>query len=296
MKRKTRRILLFISIAAFLILSILVILYAMGYEYDFVQNKFLKTGSFELKTNVSADVYINDNFAGDTSFFGNYFSKGNLLPHVYALRVESDGYQAWQKLVKVEGGLVDSFPKVVLLPKDLSEDTVASSSIKTITIKQIEPEQNLAIIGNKQTIDAFNLSDGSKKTYKQPFPIPIILQKTDISAGIDSPDGGKKLIYDSHQISVEWTKDAGYQPFEKTGDSAVIIRFPQTITDVQWYADSEHLIANVGGILKFIEIDNRDGINVFDIATVDGPFYYDKDQDVIYKFDGNKLVKITLAG
>ncbi|MBI2669639.1 MAG: hypothetical protein HYX20_00610 [Candidatus Yanofskybacteria bacterium] len=79
------------------------------------------------------------------------------------------------------------------------------------------------------------------------------------------------------------------------GDIGLVTRFSQKIEDVQWYKDSEHLIVNVGGILKFIEIDDRGGINIFDIAAITGPFYYDRDQDAIFKFEGNKLVRISLS-
>jgi hypothetical protein len=50
----------------------------------------------------------------------------------------------------------------------------------------------------------------------------------------------------------------------------------------------------VGGILKFIEIDTRDGLNIFDVSPVSGPFYYDKDTDAIFKFEGKNLIKIRL--
>lgn len=286
MKKKTRRILFYFSVLIFLILSFLVVLFALGYQYDFVQNKFVKTGSLELKVNTSAEVYINDNFDGKTSFLGDYFSKSQLLPRVYNVRVQSDGYQSWQKLARVSGGFLTSFPEVVLLRKDFNEEMVASSSVSNISIRQFDPNNGLAFIGNKQKIESINLKNGEKKTIKQ-------LPKT-TAEDIDSPDGNKKVRFNEHEVWVEWTKDSNHQPFQKAGDTELITRFSQTITDAQWYKDSEHLIVNVGGILRFIEIDNRDGINIFDISTISGPFYYDKDQDAVFKFSGNKLIRINL--
>lgn len=290
MLKRTRRTFFYLSVLLFIILSYVVVLFALGYKYDFVQKKFFKTGSLEVKTNIAAQVYINDELAGDTSFLGDSYSKGRLLPRVFSLRLDSEGRQSWQKLVKVEAGFLSSFPKVVLVPDDFIEETVASSSLANITIKSFDRERGLALIGNKQKIEAISLKNGKVETLKQlPAAKPINEQE-----GVLSPDGNKLVLFTDHELWVKWVKDSSYQPYKKAGDSELITRFSQKILDIQWYKDSEHLIADIGGILKFIEIDNRGGLNIVDISVVSGPFYYDKDSDMAFKFVGKKLVKISL--
>lgn len=270
------------------------VLYALGYEYDFVQGVFLKTGSFDVKTNVSAQVYVNDNFAGKTSFLGDYFSQSRLLPRAYNVRVQAQDYQVWQKLVTVDAGFLTSFPKVILLPKVFQENVIASSSIpfKSITIERFDGDQKVALIGNKQKVDSIDLATGTEKPAK--LPLPSVITPNNYLIGTASPDGDKVVRFDNNEIWINWIKDSPYQPFKKAGDLELVTRFPQTISDIQWYKDSDHLIVSVGGLLKFIEIDDRDGINIFDISSVSGPFYYDNDKNIIYKFDNNKLVKINL--
>lgn len=133
MRKKTRRIFLGFSFIFFLIISSLAVLFALGYKYDFVQNKFFKTGSFEVTTNVSADVYINDELAGSTSFLGRTFSKSRLLPRVYSVRLQNEQYQPWQKTIGIEAGAFANFPRIVLIPQKLTEETIASSSLGGIS-------------------------------------------------------------------------------------------------------------------------------------------------------------------
>jgi hypothetical protein len=301
MKRKTRRILFFSSIFIFVIVSAFVVFYALGYQYDFVQSRFFKIGSFDIKTNVSSEIYVNDVLAGRTSFLSNYFSKSRLLPRAYSIRVQADNYQPWQKLIKVDAGFLTSFPKIILLPKNFQESIIASSSVKNITVARFDSDNGTAIIGNNQKMESINLQNGEIKPIKLPVVLPKnkTAQLKDIiqndQVGLVAPDGTKKVGFFNNEIRVYWIKDSTYQPFKKAGDSVIVTRFSQPVTDVQWYKDSGHLLVSVGGVLKLIEIDDRDGINTFDITTVSGAFYYDNNESV-YKFEGNKLIKISLFG
>ena len=188
-----------------------------------------------------------------------------------------------------------SFPKAVLIPENFKEETTASSSINNITIKKFDARGSSAIIGNKQKLESINLKTGEKKEAKQPMPeLTPSTEKTE-TIRIVSPDEEKNAWFNGYEIWVKWIKDANYQPYKLAGDTEFITRFSQKIEDVQWYKDSAHLIVNVGGILKLIEIDDRNGTNIFDITNIVGPFYYDRDQDAIFKFEGNKLVRVRLS-
>ena len=295
MKKRTRRILFYFSVLMFVLVGWLVLLFALGYKYDFVQNKFFKTGSFEIKTNASAQVYINDELAGSTSFLGDSYSKGRLLPRTYNIRVDSEGYQSWRKLIKIEAGFLSSFPKVVLMPQNFDEELVASSSLANIINREFDKEHSLAIVGNRQKTETINLKNGEKEILKQsPIPVTSVGPKITTPNYIISPDENKNLWFTDHEIWIKWIKDSRYQPYMLAGDEELVTRFSQKISDAQWYKDSEHLIVNAGGVLEFVEIDGRDGINIFDITTISGPFYYDRDMDAIFKFEGNKLLRIDL--
>src|SRR5437016_5063301 len=119
MKRSTRRFLFLISFAIFLLGGYIVVLYALGYEYDFNQAKFLKTGSFSLKTNIPAEVYLNNKLVGKTSFLSNGFSYTMLLPRAYTITVKHAGNTIWKKKISIQEGVLEDFPRIVLLPQKL---------------------------------------------------------------------------------------------------------------------------------------------------------------------------------
>jgi len=294
MRKKTRRLLFFTAVLLFVVIGCGAVLFALGYKYDFVHNKFLKIGSFELKTNVAAEVYVNDVLAGETSFLSNSFSKSRLLPRTYTVRVQNENYQSWQKLVKVEAGFFIYFPRVVLVPKNFNEEIIASSSISLISVKRFETESGLAIIGNKQKLESIDLKTGEVKPFKE-----IVKKETaplvDSDGSIISPDNTKTAWANDHEVWVKWLKDSDYQPFKKTGETEFVIRFSQKADDMQWYKDSSHLIVSSGSILKFVEIDKRGGVNINDISAISGPFYYDHGIDAIFKFEGNRVVRIGLS-
>jgi len=246
MSRKTREILFYSSVTIFVLLSAVVLVLALGYRYDFIRNKFVKTGSLRLTVNTDASVYINDQLSGATSFLSNSFTKKFLLPRTYDVRIEKSGYFSWQKHIEVEAGIFGDFSSIVILPKKLTEENV-----------------------------------------EKKFEFPV--DKT-----TKSPDDAKNLIFNKHEIWVEWLKDADYQPFKKSGEKELIARFSPQVYDVQWHKDSNHLFANVGGILKFIEIDTRDNVNIFDLSSAGDSFYYDKDSDAVYKIQNKKLYKLLL--
>ena len=128
MSKKTRWILFFIAAAAFIVISYAVVVFALGYKYDFAERKFVRMGSFRVIANTSADVYLNGKLAGDTSFISNEFSKGRLLSRTYTVRLQKDGYHKWEKKVPVIAGLFTDFPKIVLLPEKFETEKVATES------------------------------------------------------------------------------------------------------------------------------------------------------------------------
>lgn len=283
------------AVILFLLIGCGLIFFALGYKYDFVQKKFLKTGSIEFKFNSSTEVYINDELAGETSFLGDAFSKGGLLPRTYRIRSEKKDYLPWQKLVKVEAGFLASFPKIVLIPDFFEEKIVASSSISPITIKRFEKEGPLAIIGNKQKTESIDLKTGEVKPIKKgEISESALIGEVEVRY-IPSPDKEKTAWFNKREVWIKWEKDASYQPFQRAGDVEFVIRLNQDVEDIQWYEDSSHLFVSTGGILKFIEIDTRGGNNIFDISDIASPFYYSSNMDAIFKFEGNKLIKIDLS-
>ena len=247
MSKQTRWALFYTAVIVFLILSYAMVVFALGYQYDFVQNRFVRMGSLRVVANTGAEVYINNKLEGKTSFLSNNFSKGRLLPRIYTTRLEKDGYHTWEKKITVVAGFFTDVPKVVLLPLELPIEPAATSSF------------------------GFPMDDNAARETK-----------------------GKLLTFTDHEITIEWTDNADYQPYHRTGDREVIARFPQKINDVQWYKDRDHIFVASGGILYFMEIDKRGGINSYEITTLQSPFVYDADSNSIFKLANGGVVRLKL--
>ncbi len=296
MTKSFRRILFYLSLIIFLILGYTIVVFALGYKYDFTNNKLVKTGSFQVEANIVADVYINDVLAGKTSFISHNFSETFLLPRTYNVRLQSDGYYTWQKNIEINAGQLVEYPVIYLLPLKLPIITVASVSFVNNFSVRFDSNLDLAIATAGKKTEIINLLTGklSSSSLGLAISMPKTVNPKNSINEINSPDGNKTLWFNNHEIWIRWLNNSNYQPFKKKDDVELVTRFAQTINDVQWYKDSSYLIADIGGILKFIETDTRGGINTLDIASIFSPFYFSNKNSVLYFFEKNKLYKINI--
>lgn len=300
MGKGLRRLIFYLFLAIFLLFGSGVVVFALGYKYDFNNNRLVKTGSLQVKTNVSAEVFINEELAGKTSLITKSFSETFLLPKTYSVSVQRAEYQPWQKNIEVSVGQVIEFPVIYLLPVKPVSQVIASVSFENNFSVKFDPVSGLAIASSSGEIETVNLENGEVASSTlipiKSSPKTTGLETSSAQKEIKSPDSNKALWFTSHEIWIRWLNNSNHQPFKQKGETELITRFARTINDVQWYEDSEHLIANVGGTLKFLETDTRGGVNTFNIAVITSasPFYYDLKTNGIYYFDRNKLYKISI--
>ena len=81
-----------------------------------------------------------------------------------------------------------------------------------------------------------------------------------------SPNREKIVYFSDYEIRILYSEPELTQPWKSAGEKSFIARFSEKIGDVFWYG-SYHLIFNVGNKIKVAEIDDRDKINIADLAT-----------------------------
>lgn len=123
MTTRKRRILFFMSVLFFLLLTPILIEYSRGLRFDFENWQFVETGGFFFKIYAPTESQITiDNKPIKTtsafSYFNNAFIQ-NLSPKVYKVKISKDGYQSWEKFLKIDPELVTEAQNVVLMPKDI---------------------------------------------------------------------------------------------------------------------------------------------------------------------------------
>jgi len=128
-----RRVLLGISILLFLALAPLIILYSLGYSFDFAKSKIVPTGGIYVKAfPKGVKVYLDNALVKENSSYsvGTGILIKDLPENDYEIRIEKEGYYSWHKEVPVKSGFVTEF-KYVLLPEKNPEG--ALSTLKSIT-------------------------------------------------------------------------------------------------------------------------------------------------------------------
>src|SRR3989344_908151 len=126
MTSQSRKVLFIWAVALFILLSTLVLIFAFGFRYDFKNNVLTKTGSLVLKPNTEAQIFVDDELEGRTSFLNNTFSKKSLLPGKYKVKVQKDKHFSWQKEVEVKEGLVSDFSRIVLFSQSQVEQVAVN--------------------------------------------------------------------------------------------------------------------------------------------------------------------------
>lgn len=94
-----------------------------------------------------------------------------------------------------------------------------------------------------------------------------------ITANATSSDGQKVIEADNHEIWISFPKE------EK---KIFLTRFSETIGKVSWFNDY-YLIFNAGDKLKVAEIDDRDRLNIIDLAEFKTPeIFWDNSDGKLY--------------
>lgn len=109
--------------------------------------------------------------------------------------------------------------------------------------------------------------------------------------GMQFSDDGKKLLFwNSHEISVYFVRDWDVQPIRKEDELTNITRYGDSIDNIQWYKDYEHVIFNSGRYTKITELDPRDHRNSADMfnTTLESSFIrYNKSLEILYFTEKN---------
>jgi len=85
-----------------------------------------------------------------------------------------------------------------------------------------------------------------------------------------SPDLQKMVYFNDYEIWVLFLEKKYDQPQKEAGEKLFITRFSEKIDNLFWYT-SHYLIFNVGDKIKVVEIDDRDKINIVDLAEFKKP-------------------------
>ncbi|MFY9461580.1 MAG: hypothetical protein WAP51_00050 [Candidatus Sungiibacteriota bacterium] len=162
-----RRIIFYLVVLLFLVITPLVALYSTGYKFDLKTRQLLPTGGIFIKTNQAGfKVFINGELAKQASFFSNGALVIDLKPDLYLVRIEKEGFKSWQRFVHVSGESVSESRFIMLFPEKIPEKEILDLSRRGLTIDEfsiLEKSPWVAIRVNerKQLIYLFDRDTGA---------------------------------------------------------------------------------------------------------------------------------------
>ncbi len=116
LNRPIRLVIMFFLIILFLIISPLIILYTMGYRYNFDNKEIKKTGVISIDAEPDdALVFVNNELIKKSM----PMRLTNIPPGTYNLRIEKNGYWDWNKDITVESTKTTYIKEITLFKKSL---------------------------------------------------------------------------------------------------------------------------------------------------------------------------------
>ncbi len=102
---------------------------------------------------------------------------------------------------------------------------------------------------------------------------------------ITSPDFQKIAYFTDFEINILFLDNIAGQPQRKYGESVFLTRFSEKIDNINWYT-SHYLVFSVSDRIKVMEIDNRDNINIVQLAEF-------KEPKISFSFPEKKLYLLS---
>lgn len=127
MKRPTRTFLFLLFVLLFIVITPAILAYSQGYRIDWKKKMLVQTGALFLAPRPApAELSLDGKFKKiSNTVFQNVFV-GNLIPKSYLVQVSKPNYHTWQKKLSVSSKLVSEARNILLVPKNLQPEVVAS--------------------------------------------------------------------------------------------------------------------------------------------------------------------------
>ena len=161
-----------------------------------------------------------------------------------------------EKIFNGEHYYLDNFGNLFRGKEKLTEKVFP---VKAETDYDLEIFQNFVFLREEKTLYKFNSDSKSfEKFFEEINDLKI------------SPDSKKMVYFSNQEVWVLFLKDVVSQPEKKAGERILIARLSEKIGDIFWL-NNNYLIFNAGDKIKISEIDDRDRINIVDIAEIKKP-------------------------
>lgn len=278
-EQRIRAFLFYLSVTVFFAGLPSILSFALGYKFNPHTFKFTKTGIISLKTQPEgASVYLN----GGLLDVKTPATIGELLPGSYSIKLELKQHYPWLSQVNVEPRKVSRLEKIILFPNRMH-----ITQLNQERVSFFWPDQdNKRIYYLNQGENILYRSNLEGERFEEVGSLPERFLSPPRELKI-SPDKGKMLIYNAHQISVLYLTAQGDLSYARP---SVILDYPQRqIKDVFWHSKSYYLIVVTDMDIEVLEIEAKPNpINLVNLNKRSHSVFYDINDDTLYFMDSQK--------
>ncbi len=149
MKRSYRRALFFVALLVFMAITPVVILYALGYRTSFTAADPVPVGVLLIESEPSrATVYADEKEVGQTPH-----ALSNIRAGSVTIRIEKEGYKAWQKNVQISPGRATEIRDIRLFPAALEPRPLTNN----VRLFSVSPNRRLlAVVHTNNTLTIYD--------------------------------------------------------------------------------------------------------------------------------------------
>jgi len=217
MSKKLRFFILFFGTLLFIITAPILIAYSIGYRYDFENKRVVKKGVLVLwAENSDVEILINDEKIENTEtkssgLINKYLnSKGSLfeielLPGSYTIKLQKEGYVAWEKRLNIKSGYATIADGIHLFPENPEIKKIGGENIQIASFAEdgkkaywIEEDSSLTVFdfSKKKVETALSQKDIKGLTLDKNFLFVSKDSKSILFKALDSKRNTHFLILD----------------------------------------------------------------------------------------------------
>ncbi len=132
MRKKTRLIILLVCVACFFVIAPILVLYSMGYRFDFEKMEITSTGGIYVRTYPAAgEIIVDSKITEKPGMFSNSIFVQSLLPKDHTVLVEKSGYYDYLKTIPVQKNQVTKLENVLLIKKNMQFEVLTDLTTQT---------------------------------------------------------------------------------------------------------------------------------------------------------------------
>jgi len=222
----SRRLLLLFFSVLFLIIAPLLIVYGLGYKYNWQRHTWQQTGVFFIKSYPkSAEIIINNDRNKKTT----PTQITGLLPDTYTVRIQKNGYRSWTKNLTIEPQLTTFIEDVSLFYEQPKAKQIVVGNFTSFLKHETKPL--IALLEQKDKKDYLKIYNSQNGAVKDAYNAPL-----NTLSLLDWSWSGQKLLLQNKK-----TKNFIVANLE----TEIVKTLPATVTawqDLKWDQNNDNFI------------------------------------------------------